>query len=330
MQTYRKNRKIAAYVGIPYAKAPIGDLRFHAPEAPKNWTGELKLGQAGTEPLCPQLISGEVVGEEDCLKLSVYTPENSSNLPIFVWLHGGSFMRGGAKEFGPQLLLDRDIILVTVNYRLGALGFLSTEDEAISGNWGLKDQLRAIQWIKENAQAFGGNPEKITVGGVGSGGVSAHLHAMSVLSRRLLYAVISMSGTALRPDVPMAKGVARRRALRIAERLGCVSSNLTSVEAKGCLRSANVEEILKADNEEGWGPVVEDYVDDIEVAFLEEPPVTTLTNAMTHDLPWLTGFVKTDGRDRAPGKKNGEATFMTLMSKRLPTHGRSGQKENPL
>ena len=158
------------------------------------------------------LIPNEFVeGSEDCLYLNVYRPGknvldnlNIFLLPVIIWIHGGYFMYGGAKLYGSQYLMDKDVVLVTINYRVGPLGmikshnnhfmkvnwiylmnflgFLSTEDEVVPGNNGLKDQNMAIRWVSENIEWFGGNPEKITLVGLSAGGASVHYHYLSPMS----------------------------------------------------------------------------------------------------------------------------------------------------
>lgn len=104
---------------------------------------------------------------------------NGSNLPVLAFVHGGAFAEGGASIYGPEYLLDRDVVLVTLNYRVGALGFLSTGDTESIGNWGLKDQQLALRWVRQHVALFGGDPDLVTLIGHSAGGASAHLHVMA-------------------------------------------------------------------------------------------------------------------------------------------------------
>ncbi|XP_069973879.1 acylcarnitine hydrolase-like [Penaeus vannamei] len=191
--------------GIPYAQAPVGDLRFRDPRAAGSWAG-VRNGSLAP-PLCPQVDAnpgeeGEAVvrGEEDCLYLNVFTPRPfASTLPVMVWIHGGAFLVGGAGEYGPLPLLTRDVVLVTLQYRLGTLGFLSTEDPALPGNLGLKDQTAALRWVRENIRDLGGDPDKVTVFGQGAGAASAHLQVLSPQAEGLFRRAILQSGNALSP-----------------------------------------------------------------------------------------------------------------------------------
>nr|AIY69063.1 carboxylesterase [Chilo suppressalis] len=157
-----------SFKGIPYAAPPIGDLRFKAPQPVKPWSGVLSAKQHG--PQCPQynIISKQLEnGSEDCLYLNVYTPNLEPNkpLPVMIWIHGGYFCSGNGNDdvFGPEFLIRHDVILVTLNYRLEVLGFLCLENEDIPGNAGIKDQVAAMKWVKNNISSFGGDPNNITI-----------------------------------------------------------------------------------------------------------------------------------------------------------------------
>lgn len=154
-------------------------------------------------PACiqiPSQIEKGTIGSEDCLWLSVYTPSliPESQLPVVVWIHGGRWSNGSGRQrsYGPHQLIDRGLVVVHIQYRLGALGWLSTKNSVAPGNYGFKDQLLALKWINANIQAFGGDPNSVTLLGHSAGGASAHAHMISPLSKGLFHKVISMSGTA--------------------------------------------------------------------------------------------------------------------------------------
>lgn len=166
-------RTIRAFMGIPYAEPPVGNLRFRPPQSKKSWHPDI-LATQNEPPKCAQLHfkTLEFEGQEDCLYLNVYAPEHRNHerhtkFPVMAWIHGGSLItgHGGISEFGPDYILDTDVILVTGNYRLSVFGFLSTEDENMSGNYGLKDQVAILKWIQENIEAFGGNKDSVTLFG---------------------------------------------------------------------------------------------------------------------------------------------------------------------
>ena len=137
---------------------------------------------------CPQWMvgAGEVMGDEDCLNLNVYTPKvDKKKRPVMVYLHGGAFITGGGSSstFGAAYIVENDVVLVTMNYRLGALGFMATADKAISGNMGIKDQIVALKWVQNNIANFGGDPNQVTIFGDDAGGASVSIHMMSPESK---------------------------------------------------------------------------------------------------------------------------------------------------
>uniref|UniRef100_A0A182R2N0 Carboxylic ester hydrolase n=1 Tax=Anopheles funestus TaxID=62324 RepID=A0A182R2N0_ANOFN len=237
-----------AFEGIPYAKPPIGNRRFAASELiEERWHEPKNTTRVG--PVCLQwshLKSGDnkMEGEEDCLFLNVYTTNLSADalLPTIVHLHGGAFMYGGGGYFRPDFLLQRQLILVTVNYRLGPLGFLSTEDDVIAGNFGLKDQVTALQWVQKNIKYFGGDANKVTLSGFSAGSASVHLHYLSPLSRGLFHRAIGHSGSALNPWVMVEQSA--EKAKLIAAGAGCPFDE-NSKELLQCLRQLPAEKIVR-------------------------------------------------------------------------------------
>ncbi|GLH04398.1 Venom carboxylesterase-6 [Gryllus bimaculatus] len=192
-------RMFYAYKGIPYASPPVGPLRWQPPQPPKPWHGVRSATHDG--PACPQyiILTENYVGEEDCLYLNVYVPPGATHAPIIVWIHGGAFTAGSGRQdhYNPDFLLDLDVVVVTVNYRLGALGFLSTGDELLPGNYGLKDQAAALRWLQRNAHAFGGDPGRVTLLGQSSGAACVTMHLLSPQSRGLFSGVAALSGSAI-------------------------------------------------------------------------------------------------------------------------------------
>ncbi|XP_066586450.1 juvenile hormone esterase-like [Prorops nasuta] len=190
-----------SFKGIPYAKANVGVNKFNAAEAAEAWSGVLDATQHRSP--CPFfcVIRKGMQGNEDCLFLNVYSPDinKDAQKAVMVWFHGGAFNMGNGDDdvYGPDFLLEEDVIVVTVNSRLGAIGFLSTADENAPGNAGLKDQVMALKWIKDNIQFFGGSPEKVTLFGQSSGAASVHYHLLSPMSEGLFSAAIMQSGLAV-------------------------------------------------------------------------------------------------------------------------------------
>ena len=186
----------------------MGDLRFRRSRPAAAWSGVLDGTKEAPKSLQQNILlpnSPLREGGEDCLYLNVYSkrlPAADQDsplllLPVIVFLHGGAFLIGSchALMYGPQVLLDREVVLVGVNYRLGALGFLSLESEDAPGNLGLHDQFLALTWVRENIAQFGGDPGNVTLLGESAGAMSALCHLVSPVSRGLFHRVISLSGS---------------------------------------------------------------------------------------------------------------------------------------
>lgn len=162
-----------SFKGIPFAAPPTGNLRFRAPVPPQSWTGVRDALDHG--PSCPTAVPSLNMGE-DCLYLNVYTQSFTDNRPVLVFLHPGGFLSGSgdALMFGPEHLIEEDVVIVTLNYRLGALGFLNTGDTSSPGNYGLKDMILALKWIRTNIAGFGGDASSVTIFGQSAGGAAVH------------------------------------------------------------------------------------------------------------------------------------------------------------
>ncbi|XP_017045883.1 venom carboxylesterase-6 [Drosophila ficusphila] len=249
--TTHNGRHMRAFMGVPYAEPPLGDLRFRPPVAKASWEGErLAIKDA---PICLQRDPFRrdmiIEGSEDCLYLNVYTPETpkvNGSLPVMVWFHGGGWQCGSgiSSFYGPDFLLDHDVVLVSANFRLGPLGFLSTETLDCPGNNGLKDQLEVLRWVRANIGSFGGDQNSVTVFGESAGGASVTYHMLSEKSRGLLHRGIAQSGTYFNPWAqPAHKGVAAGRATKLAELVGCGSAGEWPQKLE-CLRERPADEIV--------------------------------------------------------------------------------------
>ncbi|XP_025083211.1 bile salt-activated lipase-like [Pomacea canaliculata] len=207
VQTAMNGKQYEAFRGIPYARPPVGALRFSKPQPhPAFDQGHFDAGEFGK--MCWQQHSEQGTGDvsamsEDCLFLNVFRPVATTDSsrrdvrPVYVYIHGGGFVGGSSSFFVPgQLVTDGNIIAVTLNYRVGALGFLSTGDSRLPGNYALWDQQLAIRWVKDNIQAFGGDPNQITIGGESAGSISVAFQSLSPLSKGLFNRAIMQSGAA--------------------------------------------------------------------------------------------------------------------------------------
>ncbi|XP_049860485.1 juvenile hormone esterase-like isoform X4 [Schistocerca gregaria] len=235
-----QGRPFLAFYNIPFARPPVGPLRFRSPQPPAPWIHVRDATSPG--PACTQNSLLEPlrppIGTEDCLYLNVFTPElkPAKLLPVMVWIHGGGFVEGAATWYEPDFLLDHEIVLVTTNYRVGPLGFLNTGDENAPGNYGLKDQVAALKWVKDNVEAFGGDPNSVTIFGESAGGASVHYLMLSPLARGLFHRAISQSGVSTTPWAAPQPG-ALDKARKVAAMVGCPTEpNAALVD---CLRTVD-------------------------------------------------------------------------------------------
>ncbi|KAM4573138.1 pyrethroid hydrolase Ces2e-like [Odontesthes bonariensis] len=251
-----KETKVHAYLGVPFAKPPVGpSLRLAAPQPAEGWEGVRDATKQ--PPMCIQNaeiavdllkklgMSVEVPDvSEDCLYVNIYTPANrphDAKLPVMVWIHGGRFALGSASVYdGSALAAYQDVVVVLIQYRLGLLGFLSTGDEHVSGNFGLLDQIQALRWIKEHIHSFGGNPDLVTVFGESAGGVSTSLLLLSPLSDGLLHRSIAESGTAAMDMLVVNNPIPTMQV--VANASGCSLESTKKIAE--CMRSLDIDTIL--------------------------------------------------------------------------------------
>jgi len=302
-----------SFHAIPYAKPPVGTLRFKAPQPAEPWEGirdALKEGDVAPQTGVFQLKSYS--GNEDCLFINVFTPKLPASTtdvlkPVMAYIHGGAFClgSGNSEMHGPSPMMDTgEVVLVTMNYRLGALGFLSTGDEVVPGNNGLKDQVLALRWVQENIAQFGGDPHNVTIGGVSAGGGSVHLHVVSPMSKGLFHRAIAQSGTALCPWASEDPAVARTKAFRLGETLGCKTSD--SKELVEFLMKVPAQQLTewteKVFTEEEkhpiplfFHPVIEPEKQNDEV-FLPDRPIDLIRNGKFHKVPLIIGVNSKEGK----------------------------------
>jgi len=274
--------------GIPYAKPPVGELRWKAPVNPDPWQKVRHSTDTFTPALQPGMLptwlpTNQIIGTEDCLYVNVFRPQTATaNLPVYMWIHGGANYFGGAQNYDASLLASKEnMVVVVIQYRLGPLGFLShpalnptgTQEDK-SGNYGTLDTIQAVKWVKGNIAAFGGNPDNITVSGQSAGGFNTMNMIISPLASGLLNKafVLSAGGS----NVPVATGVARANALiwKLLVLDGTCSDNTTAAAYLAAMTDAQIETYLRskpgtlveraAMNAKGSidaaGPVIDGYV----------------------------------------------------------------------
>lgn len=277
---------------------------------PKNpWSGVLNTTQEGE--VCPQfdLLSFNYLGVEDCLFLNVHTPqlpigEEERLLPVMFYIHGGGFVTGSGSSdwFSPDFIVAKDTILVTINYRLGALGFLSLNTSAAPGNVGLRDQNLALKWVQKNIRAFNGDPGNVTIFGISAGSASVDYHLLSPMSKGLFHKAILHSGTSLSP------WARTRNPEKLVDRL-VKSLEITTEDPDQLLKDLQNEDAEKLvtyafntlDEEDikngesyAFVPIVEKVLPGVE-AFLNEEPMNLLISGQYNHAPTITGFVDNEG-----------------------------------
>jgi para-nitrobenzyl esterase len=310
-----------SFKGIPYAAAPVGRLRWRAPEAPAFWRDIRDATQSG--PQCPQPQPGGAVNE-DCLTLNVWTSARSTSehLPVMVWIHGGGFFRGSGSNsaYDGEALARRGVVLVTLNYRLGALGFLAhpapshESAHGVSGNYGLLDQIAALRWVQKNIAHFGGDPAKITVIGESGGAYSICILMVSPLAKGLFHRAILQS-------LPLMFQPTRR--------LRETYAGLASAEADGALRVADIAAARSMSAEEivnqiapaptlstgvHFYPVVDGWV-------LTEDPAALILAQRRAVVPVLMGYGADEGNfflANAPKTVSGFQAFVAHKSPGTP------------
>lgn len=225
---------IQSWLGVPYAAPPVGELRWRPPQPVAPWSGVREGGDYG--PVClqgpptPEPLPELSRASEDCLNLNVHRPVGADGaLPVMVWIHGGGFVYGAGSQamYNSPGLVGRDIVLVTLNYRLGYLGFLAhpalQSDGSRVGNYGLLDQVAALEWVRDNIAAFGGDPDNVTIFGESAGGISVNALMAAPSAAGLFHRAISQSGFGREPSLGWDAAVAEAGA-RFAPLVGAAPS----------------------------------------------------------------------------------------------------------
>lgn len=293
-----------SYYGIPFAQPPIGSLRFKDPVAAASWEGVLDVTTM-PEP-CLQIPAAmalvgvkaqtiSVQGSEDCLYLNVFTPKpgDGGNLPVMVWIHGGGFYFGSAREYLPHVLLNQQIVLVVIQYRLSVMGFLSTDDSVIPGNFGLKDQTLALQWVQRNIHNFGGDKNRVTIFGESAGGASVHFQMLTPKAKGLFSRAIMQSGTAVCPWA-LSRSHADT-AQRVARAAGCDSVHDSNKLLK-CLKDADADKLTSIAQEiMDWYFLPIRLTARVDGDYLPEEPAVLLREGRFHQVPVITGVTQHEG-----------------------------------
>jgi len=302
--------KIRAYKGVPFAAPPVGTLRWKPPQPVKPWDGIRTCTKAGSA--CPQpkqmVFGNETIEQsEDCLYLNIWTPAKGADagLPVMFWIHGGGFTTGtgGLRFYDGESLARKGVVVVTINYRLGPLGFMAhpllTQESknGSSGNYGLLDQIHALKWVQRNIKAFGGNPECVMIFGESAGAVSVAQLMVTPLAKDLFHRALAQSGG---PGANCRKLKERSGKLESGEAMGERLAGLLGCkdgpDPLAKLRAKTPEEILKAaDPAQGlfgkgmkFGPVVDGWV-------LPDDPRRMWEQGKQHPVPFVAGSNADEG-----------------------------------
>lgn len=310
---------IRAFLGVPYAAPPVEDLRWRPPQLPLSWTGVRsahKFGPSSVQfapPSTSIYSGGENEFSEDCLYLNIYSgPEDSQDRPVLVWFHFGAFLFGSSSNplYDGTRLAAKGITVVSVNHRLGRFGFLAHPELSVesgylgSGNYGIMDQIAALQWVQRNIRAFGGNPENVTIGGASAGGGSTHILRSTPLAKGLFSKVICESGPGLAPAIDGLGHVAAYTTLAAAEQAGTELLNHIGVSSIAELRKIPAKQITSVHLPRSKGPWKADIWPgtsslsmfdtanpNVDGHVLPESPLSAFISGRAADVPLLAGNV---------------------------------------
>ncbi|XP_051025071.1 carboxylesterase 5A [Acomys russatus] len=287
---------VNVFLGIPFAAPPLGPLRFSNPQPAIPWNG---LREATTYPnLCFQNAGWlftyqkmlkvhypKLEVSEDCLYLNIYAPAHAndgSSLPVMVWVPGGGFETGSASIFdGSALAAYEDVLIVTIQYRLGIFGFFTTQDQNAPGNWAFHDQLAALLWVKENIKFFGGNPDSVTIFGGSAGAISISSLVLSPLSNGLFHRAIMESGVAIIPSLKSLDSEVSHDLQVVADVCGCDASD--SQALLKCLREKSSLELLIL------GQKTKSFTRVVDGSFFPQEPLELLSQKAFKAVPSIIG-----------------------------------------
>ncbi|PFX33848.1 Neuroligin-4, X-linked [Stylophora pistillata] len=293
-------KTVSKFLGIPYASSPVNELRFKPPKPASAWQPST-YNASYYRSICIQPGDYNVhfwpnfshPESEDCLYLNVYTPHHNESsgdskklYPVMVYIHGGGYEVGTPVVSPGDIVPLWGVVLVTIQYRLGPFGFVTTGDSVAPGNYGMLDQIEALKWVKENIENFGGEPSSVTIFGERAGGSSVGLHVLSPLSKGLFHRAIAISGVELSPYAIGSSATAVVHTNELAKKLGCATDK--SAATITCLRSKEAQELLVLERANIWRPVVDGN-------FLPDTPEELRKSGRFNKVPLMAGFTSQEG-----------------------------------
>lgn len=288
--------RVLVFEGIPYAAPPVGDLRWRPPRPAPAWQGVRQASQLGHNCMQHQPygdITADIAGKsEDCLYLNVWTQSTSGRRPVMVWIHGGGFFAGfgGEERHNGGPLARKGAVVVTINYRLGAFGFMAhpalaaDAPEGTSGNYGLLDQIAALQWVQRNIEHFGGDPTRVMIFGESAGAMSVGALIGSPLAKRLFHRAILESGTGTR--LMQSRKDAEALGLKLASALGVTG---TDAAAAARLRAVPADSLLAAAVRIQPNPGSPVFFPAIDGRVLPHPVDSTIASGGANVVPIIVG-----------------------------------------
>jgi para-nitrobenzyl esterase len=294
---------VRAFLGVPYAAPPVGDLRWKPPAPAAKWTGIRQARDFGPRclqgPIYSDMVFRDAGGSEDCLSLNVWTPAKNAKakLAVMVWIHGGGFMAGGSSEPRQDggVLAKQGVVVVSMNYRLGIFGFFAhpelaaESDRKAAGNYGLLDQMAALEWVKRNIAAFGGDPANVTIFGESAGSFSVSALMASPEAKGLFHKAIGESGAAFSSSALPFEALAVR-----AQRDSQFASSSLGTDRLNELRALPAAKILEASLQNA-GSGTPRFAPDIDGYFLPEPLPAIFSQGKQSDIPLLAGWNHDEG-----------------------------------
>jgi para-nitrobenzyl esterase len=299
--------ELTVFKGIPFAAPPVGELRWKAPQPVQKWKGIRETTTFAPAPI--QAMDPPSGKSEDCLYLNVWTPakEPGEQLPVMVWIYGGGFSMGATSipVHTGENLAKKGVVVISIAYRVGPLGFLAHPElsaenpHQVSGNYGLLDMIAGLEWVQRNIEAFGGNPDKVTIFGESAGGIAVSMLCASPLARGLFQGAISQSGGSFGPPRPTTYPGENLKRLKTAENDGLAYAERAGVSSLSALREIEADSLPGGFGMGNAWPIIDGYV-------IPDDQYNLYEAGQYNDIPVLIGYNSDEGlsftRVNSPGE----------------------------